>query len=427
MSHGKRKSQAQPQPGPSNLGPSSESLVPSRQPSPFLSSAPALPSSELVEPSGENGDKTLLDKLEFFVSEYRERKVSKFKALTGILGLLERDLTYAEPEKEKAINLYIDELNSIRHGDTVEESRPLSRGPHNDDIDDSVQQLLREVSHCSRSHGEISGSDSDDSDEPPSKRKKLKENEMPWYKPGESLHPSQSVSSKATCKSLRVFNRDIPGCKFWIKLAPGAPTGVPSPQWERIFKGEPIELDHFLSSLHRTSINEEGETRIGNAKISMGITDAKRRVSTAAEWSAAWHFAARAISFVFPHRSEELRNYGDYIEGEFAAKVTHSHPKVILFDIAVRNMVQGGQSILLTDQQHFLRLYSAIVMPDGVEYTSGKSANRRSDLPRASGSKTDICNRFNASGCPSSDSDCRYRHICKVCKKGGHGKEQCQK
>src|SRR5437879_2064922 len=105
----------------------------------------------------------------------------------------------------------------------------------------------------------------------------------------------------------------------------------------------------------------------------MGVSDAKRRVGTAAGWSAAWHFATRAIGFVFPHRAEELRSYGDYIEGEFAAKVTHSHPKIILFDIAVRNIVQGGQSILLTDQHQFLRLYSAIVMPDGVEHGAGKN------------------------------------------------------
>jgi hypothetical protein len=210
---------------------------------------------------------------------------------------------------------------------------------------------------------------------PPTKQKKLKEAEMPWYKPGESSRSSQSVSSRQTCKSLRIFNRDIPGCKFWIKLAHVAPTGIPSPQWECIFKGEPVELDHFLSSLHRTSINEEGETHIGNAKISMVISDAKRCINTAAKWSASWHFATRAISFIFPHRAEELRSDGDYIEGEFTAKITHSHPKIILFDIAICNMVQGGQSILLTDQQQFFRLYSAIIMPDRVEYNPSKGVN----------------------------------------------------
>jgi len=390
---------------------------------------PAAPSNEPHEPLREVEQTPLLEKLDSIVYQYRERKLPKSEALGNILRLLDGRGGLAGSKKEKAVNLYIDELNSIRQDETLDDIRSQSgeiRG--HEDIDSSVHQLLKEVSNHSRSRQESSESESGESEGPPSKRKKVSECEMPWYKSGESFDSPQSASSRETCRLLRVFNRDIPGCKFWIKVARRAPPGVPSPQWERIFRGEPVELDHFLSSLHRTSINEEGETRIGNAKISLGVTDAKRRISTAAEWSAAWHFAARSISFVFPHRTEELHAYGDYIEGEFAAKITSSHPKIILFDIAVRNMVQGGQSILLTDQQYFFRLYSAIIMPDGVEHMSRKGTSRRSDLPRASGSKPDICNRFNTpSGCPSSDSECRYRHICKSCRKGGHGKDQCQK
>jgi len=421
MSHGSRHSQ------PKQSGTTSGSTHPTQQSSAGPSSGLTIPSTESIEPLGEVERKALLEKLDSFVFQYRERKIPKSQALASILGSLDGNLTLAGPEKEKAVDLYIDELNSFRHDNVPNKTRSQSRDMQdNGDIDHSVHELLKEVSHCSGSQEE--SPDSSESEEPPSKRKKVKESEMPWYKPGEAFDSPQNTSSRETCRLLRTFNRDIPGCKFWGKLAQRAPPGVPSPQWEHIFRGEPIELDHFLSSLHRTSINEEGETRIGNAKISLGITDAKRRVSTAAEWSAAWHFAARSISFVFPHRSAELHAYGDYIEGEFAAKVTSSHAKIILFDIAVCNIVQGGQSILLTDQQHFFRLYSAIIMPDGVEYSSGKGANWRSDLSHASGSKTDICNRFNtSSGCPSSDSECRYRHICKGCKKGGHGKDQCPK
>jgi hypothetical protein len=395
----------------------------SHQPSLGPSSSPTVPSNEHSELLEGTERTAVLEKLDSFVSEYREQKIPRSKALWNILELLEGNPSFLGLEKEKAVDLYIEELNSVRNVEDAGSERDLRTDR---DIDNSVRQLLKEVSNGTRSRDELSDSESDE--KPSSKRKKLKESDMPWFVPGESSYPSQSVSSKETCKSLRVFNRDISGCKFWIKLARGAPSGIPAPQWERIFKGEPIELNHFLSSLHRTSISEEGETRIGNAKISVGVADAKRHIGTAAEWSAAWHLATRAIGFVFPHRAEELRAYGDYIEGEFAAKISSSHSKIILFDIAVRNMVQGGQSILLTDQRQFLRLYSAIVMPDGIEYGSGKGANRRSDLQRATGSKSDVCNRFNTfTGCPSSDSDCKYRHICKNCKKGGHGKEQCPK
>lgn len=148
---------------------------------------------------------------------------------------------------------------------------------------------------------------------------------------------------RQTCRKL--------GFKSLVKLSLRALPGIPSAQWEWIFGGEALDLDHFLSPLHPTAINTEGETRVGNAKSSLGVSDATRRVSTAAEWSSAWRLAARATAFTFAHRSEELREYGDFIEAKFSAKIPRgSHPRVILFDIAIRNIVQGGSNTLLTDR-----------------------------------------------------------------------------
>jgi len=46
-----------------------------------------------------------------------------------ILELLDRDTTYAAPEKEKAVNLYVEELSSLRSGDTAEHGVQHSREP----------------------------------------------------------------------------------------------------------------------------------------------------------------------------------------------------------------------------------------------------------------------------------------------------------
>ena len=148
----------------------------------------------------------------------------------------------------------------------------------------------------------------------------------------------------------------------------------------------------------------------------------KKHVSSASEWSAAWRRAAKAIGFAFPHRRDELLDYGDYIESEFAAKHSSSHHKIILYDIALRNEVAAGQQVLLTDFSRFSRLYSAIVMPDGVESSSDKP--RKPGKPQGS-SKPDPCNKFNAGTCKNSDSECKYRHICKNCRKPGHGDKEC--
>ena len=337
--------------------------------------------------------------------------------------LIDENTTLSDLEKEKAINLYVEELNSIG---SARDPRFFVRRPEKDKtVDESVHEILDQVADQARSRDDFQD-DIDDPDKPPRKKRRARECDMGWFNPNDSSSFSDNDSCRKTCKHLQVYNEDISGAKFLAKLNKNAPAGIPSSQWERVLRGETLDLDHFLSSLHWTSINEEGETRIGNAKISLGVSDAKRRVSTASEWSSAWHLASRAVAFAFPHHAEELRDYGDFIETEFAGKLISSHSRIILFDIAIRNIVQGGQITLLTDRSIHLRFYSAILMPDGVASSTSTSANRRSGQSRASGSKSDVCNRFNTSnGCPSSDADCRYWHICKKCKKSGHGRDQC--
>ena len=385
------------------------------------------------ESAREDERKALHTELSSLISEFRERRLSKSKAFLRISSLIDEDpiLSNSKKEKEKAINLYVDELNSINHN-TRNQLFTVPLPEKEKTIDKSVHKILDQVSlgvkRGKEQGGDSSGEESDNVDETPRKKLKVKESEMGWFDPNKSSFDRDDIIYQETCKLLRVYNKDISRAKFLIRTSRRAPEGIPSSQWERILRGETLDLDHFLSSLHRTTITEEGETRVGNTKISVGVTEAKRHVSTAAEWSSAWHLASRATAFAFPHRSEELRLYGDFISSEFAGKIPSSHPRVILFDIAIRNAVQGGHKYLLTDRALHLRFYSAILMPDGVEANTSASTNRQSIQPCASGSRTDICNRFNTSnGCPSSDANCKYRHICKNCKKGGHGKDQCPK
>ena len=244
---------------------------------------------------------------------------------------------------------------------------------------------------------------------------------MPWY-----TKPSNSSSGNPSCEEtrrlLRTFNRDIAGSKFLIKVAENSPPGIPSSQWERILKGDAIDLNQIFASLHHTIPDEERTGRLGDTEISFGVSEPKKRISTAAEWSTTWWRATRAISFAFPHRKDELLEYGDYIEAEFAAKIVSSHHKILLYDAALRNEVAAGQHILLTDHYRFSRLYSAIVMPDGIEALSDKFTGRK---PNKSSDKPEICNKFNAGTCKHSSSECKYRHLCKNSKKHGHGKNDC--
>jgi len=364
------------------------------------------------------------NKLTSFVEQYRNRQISKSKALASIAGVVDDGTAFSESEKDKTIRLYLEELDSIHRDSGVDFVSELRRKRSRNQTDFDQISVTKSVGGSQRA-------ESEEGEEPLLKKKKLTATDLGWPEPNaESPNGPLPLSCQLTLEKLDAYSQDITRCKFLIRSSRIAPSGIPSAQWERIFRGETLDLNHFLSSLHRTTVDEEGETRIGNAKISFGVSDAKRRVTTAGDWNSAWNLASSAVAFAFPHRAEELRVYGDYISGEFSAKLPESHSKVILFDISIRNLVQGGQSFLLTDHQRFLHIHSAILLSDGVETASkrGGVSARRPAAPRASGSRTDICNRYNSpNGCPSTDSDCRYKHICKSCKKVGHGKDQCPK
>jgi len=152
-------------------------------------------------------------------------------------------------------------------------------------------------------------------------------------------------------------------------------------EWEHVFKGEAVDLDKILSSLHCITIDQERKARVGDTEISIGGTETKQKVETSSEWSTAWRSARRATAFVLKHRERELAEYGDYIERLFAAKRAGSHNQVILFDRGVRNEVGGGQSLVLTDYQYFASLYAATMQDDGVEY---KRARKGDGQPRPS-------------------------------------------
>jgi hypothetical protein len=172
------------------------------------------------------------------------------------------------------------------------------------------------------------------------------------------------------------------------------PIITPAAQWEHIFKGEPVDLDQVLSALYRITIVEDRKARIGETDISFGPAEASRKISTSTDWSTAWRRAARATAYVFPHRSKEVEDYAEYIENEFAAKNSTSHHRIILYDVAIRNLIRGGQHILLTDTHKFVSLYSAIVMPDGIQYGSQRGTVRK---------REELCNRFNDKGCKATN------------------------
>jgi NCAIR mutase (PurE)-related protein len=144
-----------------------------------------------------------------------------------------------------------------------------------------------------------------------------------------------------------------------------------------MLRGESVDLNQVLSSMHFVHLDEERKGRMGSAEIVFTVAESKRHIRTGAEWSAAYRRMSKGIVFLFPHRREELLEYAEHIESLFSAKHTNTHSKVILYDQSVRNQVGGGQNILLTDYHRFHSLSEAILHADGVEYKGhGKGGSK---------------------------------------------------
>jgi hypothetical protein len=373
----------------------------------------------------------ILDRIEREMDVFRKGDCSRFQASSRVANELEKWEGVSEKEKGKAFDSYLAEINSFAA--VQDENRSVTRGtppplgaPHLSEqqsnkkrLRDEVEELLDQVSR-----GELDGED----DERRLVRRKAREEDMPWYS-NTSADSSRRSSCVETCRTLFQFSEDLSGVKSLLRIANKLPEGIPSSQWDKILRGESVDLNQILSAMHFVQLDEERKGRLGKTEVVFTVAESKRQVKTGSEWSSAFRRMSRAVVFLFPHRMEELSEYAEHIEGLFSAKHTGAHSKVILYDQSVRNQVGGGQNTLLTDYQRFNRLSEAILHADGIEYAGrggGKGAKGGKGSDEGGPSKKDICRRFNGEdGCRFTEEECFYKHICKKCGKGGHGKASC--
>ena len=374
----------------------------------------------------------ILERVEREMEAFRKGEYSRFKASSRVANELDKWTGASDKEKGKAFDTYLAEINSfiaiqdeqrsVTEGTSPSITPNLSNQPPGGKRIREVEELLDQVSR------DVLDRDDDEHQLGlgPA-RKRAKEEDMPWYNSNPNL--SRRSSCIETCRTLFKFSEDLTGVKSLLRVANDLPEGIPSSQWDRILKGESVDLNQILSSMHFIQLDEERKGRMGTAEVVFAVSESKRQVKTGSEWSSAFRRMSKAITFLFPHRRDELYEYAEYIEGLFSAKHTNAHSKVILFDQSVRNKVGGGQNILLTDYQRFSGLSEAILHADGVEYKSGGKGGKGGSgngADKGESSKKDVCRRFNSQGgCRFSDEDCYYKHICKGCGKGGHGKTSC--
>ena len=375
--------------------------------------------------------KRVFERVEREMEVFRKGECTRFKASTRIASELDNWAGATDKERGKAFDSCLAEINSFlaiqdevqrsvtRETPPVEANLSTERQSRRKRIREEAEELLNQV---------LSAGEESEGEEVQQRvvRKRAKEEEMPWYK--STASSSRRGSCIETCKTLLRFSEDLPGVKSLLRVADKLPEGIPSTQWDRILRGESVDLHQVLSAMHFIQFDEERKGRVGGTEVIFAVAESKRQVRTGGEWSSAYRRMSKAVEFLFPHRREELSEYTEHIEGLFSAKHANAHSKVILYDQSVRNRVGGGQNVLLTDYQLFNGLSEAILHADGIEYRgSGKGLSKGGKGSAKGGpSKKEACRRFNGQdGCKFTEEECFYKHTCTKCGKQGHGKASC--
>jgi hypothetical protein len=379
------------------------------------------------DPTAQEERTRVFERIELIMETFRKGESSRFKASTHVLKELDQWGGVTDKEKGKAYDSYLAEINSSlaiqdeEWSATRETSPPTgasltTRRGGSKRVRDEVEELLDQVSR--------GGGPEADDDESKVTKRRVREDEMPWY--DASVNSNRRSSCVETCRTLLRFSENLSGVKSLLRVANDLPEGIPSSQWDRMLRGESVDLNQILSSMHFIQLDEERKGRLGSAEVVFSVAESKRQIRTGSEWSSAFRRMSRAITFLFPHRREELLEYAEHVEGLFSAKQTSAHSKVILYDQSVRNQVGGGQNILLTDYHRFNALSKAILHADGVEYRGQSSGKGLSKGERSREAKKEVCRKFNGpGGCRFAEDGCYYKHLCGRCGKGGHGKTAC--
>jgi hypothetical protein len=275
----------------------------------------------------------------------------------------------------------------------------------------------------------LSDSDERRSDgEPITKRVKVDESKFAWTEASQRTRSSLRESLSKTLQLIEVYTVDLKSTKRSLVNEPDCPE-FPDSEWKNVISGRAVNLDAVLSGQLSVIPDEARIEKIGDLEITYGAAEPTKLVKNGGDWSIAWNRAVRAILFAFPHRTQELASYGEYIINLFS--VTHSsvHSRVIAFDKAVRKRVGSVRNLELWDFEKFADLKIAHMDSIGISVVSGSSKDDggRKGKRGKNWKKDEPCNKWNDGKCNQEEEDCRRLHVCNKCRKAGHKGKDCSK
>jgi hypothetical protein len=352
------------------------------------------------------------------VDRFKRSRISKSVALYRISGVIAGAVD--DPTDIETVSRIADSYYAmLDHWESE-----LDRGPRNekrgaDGIQGRGKPAARDIDEDGRSAGE-DGNESDSADErglPARKRVKL---DMPCLKrpPRGSAADSRAANLARTNALLLDWSQDPKEARRLLMYHEDSPEFHES-GWTEIVTGKCINLDTIHTIIASARTAEKRTETIGDIEIRFGTAESSsKRITSQSAWISAWNRASRAIRFAFPHRSDEVNAYGEYISLKFDQMLESSHSRVIRFDKAVRNRVASSRKHELSDFEAFRDIYDSHFLPDGKHHnaiTDATDSTERLSLGNPSGfTRREPCIKWNNGDCPRTSKTCRYAHVCSV-------------
>ncbi|KAF6741013.1 hypothetical protein DFP72DRAFT_835552 [Ephemerocybe angulata] len=384
----------------------------------------------------------LVEKAEALLQDLREGKITKSEALGRLFVVLDvAGDGEDQPARHRAFQSYWTDIEKEAElqaqatargeriiGGAVRRERHRREKSAEAAAQDALAGLERLIPKRARPGPGDVDDDGDGESDFVSKHPRLDREQLPWAGKDDDFGAAANTGGVENRKLLRLFAHNPRFVVADLRNSASAPAGFPTSEWNNIVRGTPINLDNVLSHLHHVNPPKESVGRLGDREITFGEPKPTRVVESAADWHASWVKSIAATSFVFPHRRDELEQYGEHIMQLFAAKVPSAAGKVIMYDRAIRNFIGGGQRHSLTDTASYSNLREAILSVDGVEAHRSAGGSKGRGHGDKGGRRSDkVCERFNRkTGCSFDDARCKYKHTCKSCGSAGHGESTCQ-
>lgn len=349
------------------------------------------------------------------VEEYRRGESTKANVVRRITGLLEQSTHANDAAVDTALASFVAALDS------------------HDAITIAAHAKGKEKEPTREDGGYQENPVGSDEDAPPLKRVRVDDNvsavDFPWSISESFTQKSLSPSLRQTIDLLTRFSVDVKKTKRSLLLSQSAPE-FPESEWANIIAGRAINLDVVHGGYYTTSNGDRRTESIADGvEISFGTEIPSKTITTGGEWNIAWHSAARATAYAFPHRHLELSAWGDHINNLLSAIHPVFHSRVLNYDKNCRKRVGSRRDLELTSLHEFSDLKIAYLDNIGIEVPRS-TTKPDSPAPRASSSGNkriqEPCNRWNLGLCTVSASSCRRLHVCSKCKKPGHKAPTCR-